>query len=61
MRAQGLPVFRWDRIWPGTPADPHDSGPRWSRQVLQLLCHQDLTAADIERSVQITHDMLRRH
>jgi hypothetical protein len=47
LRNLGLPVFRWDRVWPGTPAASHDEGPRWSRHVLQLLCHQDLNEADI--------------
>ena len=46
---QGMPVFRWDRIWPGTPGSRHDEGPRWSQHVLQLLCHQDLSAADIRQ------------
>ncbi|HSW06813.1 DegT/DnrJ/EryC1/StrS family aminotransferase [Aquabacterium sp.] len=49
MRAKGLPVFRWDRIWPGTPDDAHDEGPRWSRHVLQLLCHQDLSSDDVRQ------------
>jgi perosamine synthetase len=48
LRDQLLPVFRWDRIWPGTPAIAGDQGPLWSRHVLQLLCHQDLSDADIE-------------
>lgn len=47
LRHQGLPVFRWDRIWPGTPAIAGDQGPLWSQHVLQLLCHQDLSEADI--------------
>ena len=50
LRAQGLPVFRWDRIWPGTPHLDGDVGPQWSRHVLQLLCHQDLSQVDIERT-----------
>ncbi|MDD5297593.1 MAG: DegT/DnrJ/EryC1/StrS family aminotransferase [Rhodocyclaceae bacterium] len=50
LREQGLPVFRWDRIWPGTPHRDGDVGPLWSHHVLQLLCHQDLTEADIERT-----------
>ena len=50
LRAQGMPVFRWDRIWPGTPQLDGDVGPMWSRHVLQLLCHQDLSEADIERT-----------
>lgn len=46
MRAERLPVLRWDRLWPGTPRSPQDTGAAWSRQVLQLLCHQSLSAAD---------------
>ncbi len=51
LRLLGMPVFRWDRIWPGTPALAGDMGPQWSRHVLQLLCHQDLSKADIRRVV----------
>ncbi|MBK8535878.1 MAG: DegT/DnrJ/EryC1/StrS aminotransferase family protein [Candidatus Competibacteraceae bacterium] len=48
LRAVGAPVFRWDRIWPGTPTDlPDDHGIAWSRHVLQFLCHQDLSATDV--------------
>ena len=50
LRAMELPVFRWDRIWPGTPQMDGDVGPLWSCHVLQLLCHQDLGEADIERT-----------
>lgn len=48
LRGLSAPAFRWDHIWPGTPALAHDCGPLWSRHVLQLLCHQDLEPADIE-------------
>ena len=51
VRTRGMPVFRWDRIWPGLPVMAGDVGPLWSRHVLQLLCHQDLSAADIGRVV----------
>ena len=50
LRMRGMPVFRWDRIWPGMPALAGDVGPLWSRHVLQLLCHQDLSSADIGRA-----------
>ena len=46
-RSLGLPVFRWDRAWPGTPVIAGDTGPAWSRHVLQLLCHQDLSLDDV--------------
>jgi dTDP-4-amino-4,6-dideoxygalactose transaminase len=59
LRQAGLPVFRWDQIWPGTPVAEHDTGPRWSRQVIQLLCHQSLGAADTARMVQTTRHLLQ--
>lgn len=58
MRSMGLPVFRWDRIWPGTPALAGDAGAVWSRHVLQLLCHQDLRPQDIAYTVQCTLRLL---
>ena len=50
LREEGIPVFRWDQIWPGTPHLAQDVGADWSRHVLQLLCHQDLEESDIRRS-----------
>ena len=52
VRTENLPVFRWDRIWPGTPHLQDDCGLAWSNHVLQFLCHQDLNAADIRYIVQ---------
>lgn len=49
LRRLGLPVFRWDRLWPGVPELPRDRGLQWSHHVLQLACHQDLSEADLER------------
>jgi len=47
MRRQGIPVFRWDWLWPGTPEIQNDTGVAWSRSLLQLPCHQDLTDSDV--------------
>lgn len=58
IRAQALPVFRWDRIWPGTPQLDSDVGPLWSQHVLQLLCHQDLSNADINRTAFVILNLL---
>ncbi len=58
LRSQGLPVFRWDRIWPGTPQMANDVGPSWSHHVLQLLCHQDLSEADITATAVATLTLL---
>jgi perosamine synthetase len=51
LRRLGMPVFRWDRVWPGVPHLPADHGLRWSHHVLQLACHQDMTQADLEMLV----------
>lgn len=59
IRALALPVFRWDRIWPGTPQLEGDVSPLWSQHVLQLLCHQDLSNADIERTALAILDSLK--
>lgn len=48
LTAQQMPVFRWDRIWPGVPRMAGDVGPEWSHHVLQLLCHQDLCPKDVD-------------
>ena len=45
LRLAGAPVFRWDSLWPTTPSLPSDFGKKWSRHILQLLCHQSLTPA----------------
>jgi perosamine synthetase len=52
LRAEGIAVFRWDRLWPGTPQIDGDVGPAWSHHVLQLLCHQDLSTQDVEHAAQ---------
>ena len=51
LRRYGMPVFRWDRLWPGVPDFPQDQGRAWSHHVIQLACHQDLSASDISRFV----------
>lgn len=48
LRAQGLPVLRWDRRWPGTPMSAHDTGLHWGSHLLQFPCHQDLAPQDID-------------
>jgi len=48
VRAAGVPVFRWDQIWPGTPMLDNDVGLDWARSVFQLSCHQDMDEADVQ-------------
>jgi hypothetical protein len=59
LHARRFPVFRWDRIWPGTPALAGDVGPLWSRHVLQLLCHQDLSTQDVECTASAVLELLQ--
>ena len=47
LRRRGVPMYRWDILWPGTPVLPGDATARWSHHVLQLACHQDMTEADV--------------
>ena len=51
LRHLEFPVSRWDRLWPGVPTIEDDSGIRWSRHVLQLACHQDLTPDELKQMV----------
>lgn len=60
LRAQQVPVLRWDRVWPGATTTAQDCGPRWSRRVLQFLYHQDLGESDIERMGTAALDLLRQ-
>lgn len=59
LRATGCAVFRWDRVWPGVPDFPDDHGARWRRQVLQLLCHQDLREPMLARTCDVIAQSLK--
>lgn len=59
LRVAGCAVFRWDRIWPGTPDLLDDHGARWRRQVLQLLCHQDLREPMFARTCDVLTQSLK--
>lgn len=51
LRRLQYPVSRWDWLWPTVPAIAGDQGKLWSHHVLQLACHQDLTAIELHRMV----------
>jgi dTDP-4-amino-4,6-dideoxygalactose transaminase len=48
LREAGVPLFRWDEVWPGTPVLAGDHGLDWAVRVFQLACHQDLSPEDID-------------
>ncbi len=56
-RARGLPVFRWDWLWPSTPEIPGDEGWQRARHVFQLPCHQDLSRSDLDWMTATLHQI----
>jgi dTDP-4-amino-4,6-dideoxygalactose transaminase len=59
LRAAGIPLFRWDDVWPGMPELPNDVGRDWSIRVFQLACHQDLSLADLSAIADTIKQILR--
>ncbi len=53
LRELGVPVSRWDRVWPGVPPLIGDVGVIWSHHIVQLGCHQDLEDIDIQTIVSV--------
>ena len=51
LRRLAFPVSRWDRLWPTVAHTDGDFGINWSHHVLQLACHQDLTASELRQMV----------
>lgn len=58
VRRAGIPVFRWDEVWPGCPELESDHGRNWATHVFQLGCHQDLAPGDLERMVATLDSLL---
>jgi perosamine synthetase len=48
LKNMGLPIFRWNWLWPGTPVIAGDFGPKWSSEIFQLACHQNLTNEELQ-------------
>jgi len=59
LRSAGIPIFRWDEVWPGTPVLNGDRGLDWADRVFQLGCHQDLSMDDIEAIATAVRDTIR--
>jgi perosamine synthetase len=60
VRALGVPVFRWDQVWPGTPVLDGDVGLNWARSVFQLGCHQDMDEGDVRLVAETVRRALQR-
>jgi dTDP-4-amino-4,6-dideoxygalactose transaminase len=59
LRSTGIPLFRWDEVWPGTPVIDGDHGLDWAHRVFQLGCHQDLSLEDIEAMATTVREVIR--
>jgi dTDP-4-amino-4,6-dideoxygalactose transaminase len=58
VRSAGIPVFRWDDVWPDIPMVAGDTGPHWAVHVFQLGCHQDLELDDLAGMADTLRDIL---
>ncbi len=58
VRSSGIPVFRWDEVWPDIPMMAGDSGSHWAVHVFQLGCHQDLELDDLGAMADTLRDIL---
>jgi dTDP-4-amino-4,6-dideoxygalactose transaminase len=59
LRSAGIPLFRWDELWPGTPVIGGDHGLDWAHRVFQLGCHQDLSLHDIEAMTTTVREIIQ--
>jgi dTDP-4-amino-4,6-dideoxygalactose transaminase len=59
LRSAGIPLFRWDEVWPGTPVLDGDHGLDWAHRVFQLGCHQDLSLDHIEAMASTVRELIR--
>jgi hypothetical protein len=58
IRARGVPVFRWDVVWPNVPSIEGDEGKAWQTEVFQLACHQELNESDILAMADAVRDII---
>ena len=52
VRRAGVPVFRWDELWPSSQAPAGEVGLEWATHVFQIGCHQDLRPEDVAAEVE---------
>ena len=57
-RASGMPLFRWDELWPTCPTIPGDHGLTWASHVFQIGCHQDLRPIDLQHIAEVIRTLV---
>lgn len=60
VRQAGIPVYRWDELWPGVPVTSGDYGLDWATHVFQLGCHQDLNGTHVKLMAEALQAILAR-
>jgi hypothetical protein len=58
VRNAGVPIFRWDDVWPDIPMTPGDGGADWAVHIYQLGCHQDLDLDDLAMMADTLREIL---
>ncbi len=48
LKTDGVPLFRWERLWNDEAALADPLSARYATEIFQLPCHQELTDADLE-------------
>ncbi len=52
LRSAGVPLMRWEFQWDGVDQETCNVSYQYSRQLIQLPCHQSLTANELEWMIQ---------
>lgn len=60
LRRRGIPLYRWDIVWPGAPVLEGDAGASWSTRVFQLCCHEDMSVEDVQVVAGVIQQECRR-
>ena len=48
LKTDGVPLFRWERLWNDEAARTDPLSARYATELFQLPCHQDLTDDDLD-------------
>ena len=48
LKTDGVPLFRWERLWNDDAARTDPLSARYATEIFQLPCHQELTDADLD-------------
>jgi dTDP-4-amino-4,6-dideoxygalactose transaminase len=60
VRAAGIPVFRWNEVWPSCTAIAGDFGVHWASHVFQIGCHQDLRPDELAEMARALASLVSR-